>query len=143
MKFKIVAICAALFGILLTPEFSQATLVFIVNSKNETKEVSRKFLADAFLKKITFWHNGEIILPIDLQVNSPVRNEFSEQILNRPVTAIRSYWQQMIFSGQSIPPVEYDHEEQVIRFVGGHANALGYVSDKAVLGPNVKAVPLK
>ncbi len=143
MKIRTIAIWIGLSGLLLKPEFSCADLVIIVNSRNATKELSRKFLADTFLKKITFWNNGDLILPIDLQSNSSTRREFSEEVLNRPVTAIRSYWQQMIFSGQAIPPVEYDHEDQVVNFVGTHANALGYVSEKTSLGPNVKTVSLK
>ena len=145
MKAKSLSISIGLIliGAISAPDVSAASIKVIVNSKNKTKEVSRKFLADAFLKKITFWENGDSILPIDLESNSETRKEFSDLVLNKPVTAVRSYWQQMIFSGQTIPPVEFDTEAQVIRYVDSHSNAVAYVSANAALSSKVKVLSWK
>lgn len=115
----------------------------IVNANNKTKFITRKFLADVFLKKITFWEHGDSIIPVDLESDSETRKDFSDQVMNRSVTAVRSYWQQMIFSGQAIPPVEFDTEEQVVQYVASHPNALAYVSSKTTLNPKVKVISWK
>lgn len=146
MNFKpiiIIIICIALIGVVTGARAFDNSIKIIVNSSNRTKTVTRKFLADAFFKKITFWEYGESIIPVDLESDSTIRKEFSDEVMNRSVSAVRSYWQQMIFSGQTIPPVEFDTEEQVVQYVGSHPNAVGYVSAKAVLNPKVKTISWK
>jgi len=60
-----------------------------------------------------------------------VRRRFSEQVLNRSVTAVRSYWQQIIFSGRDVPPPELGGDAEVLEFVKKHVGAIGYVSGAA------------
>ena len=145
MKFKyiLIGIWLTLIGVISIPLVKADSIKIIVNSNNRTKVLTRKFLADAFFKKITFWDHGESIIPVDLESDSETRKIFSTLIMNRPVAAVRSYWQQMIFSGQAIPPVEFDTEEEVIQYVGSHPNALAYVSDKAALNLKVKTISWK
>jgi len=104
--------------------------------------VDRKFLSEAFLKRTTRWPGGAAIKPVDLGSDSPVRRRFSEDVLNRSVSAVKSYWQQMIFSGRAIPPPELETDEEVVRYVSKHAGAIGYVSGAGDL-PGVKVVTLK
>jgi ABC-type phosphate transport system substrate-binding protein len=114
----------------------------IVNPRNSIASADRSFLADAFLKKTTRWRSGDVILPADLGADSPVRRKFTEDVLNRSVTAVRSYWQQMIFSGRDIPPPELDSDEEVVRYVVKHPGAVGYVSGSADVGA-AKVVSVK
>jgi ABC-type phosphate transport system substrate-binding protein len=100
----------------------------IVNPANPNAILERRFVADAFLKKSTRWPGGETIRPVDLGSDSPVRRRFSEEVLGRSVAAVKSYWQQLIFSGRAIPPPELDSEEEVIRYVTRYPGAVGYVS---------------
>lgn len=102
--------------------------VVIVHRSNPTRSVSRTFLADAFLKRTTRWPNGETLRPVDQRQSSAVRAQFSERVLQRPVPAVRSYWQQIIFSGRGVPPVELDSDRDVVRYVGTHLGAVGYVA---------------
>src|SRR5579872_576679 len=71
--------------------------VVIANPNNPVEQVERKFLEDAFLKKITQWPNDQVIRPVDLSPNSPVRQKFTEDVLKRTLSAVKSYWQQRIF----------------------------------------------
>jgi ABC-type phosphate transport system substrate-binding protein len=114
----------------------------IVNTNNPAKTVSRKFLASVFLKKITFWDDGEPVLPVDF-VDPEVRSTFSSEVLKKPVTAVRSYWQQMIFSGQAVQPLELDSEQEIVKYVSSHSNAIAYVSGGAVLSSQVKTISWK
>jgi hypothetical protein len=106
----------------------------IVNAENKVSGVSREFLANAFLRNVRDWDSGEGIAPVDLQPSSPVREEFSRRVLLRSIAAIRSYWQQRIFSGRGVPPPELESDAAVVRYVINNRGAVGYVSKSAELG---------
>jgi ABC-type phosphate transport system substrate-binding protein len=100
----------------------------IVNPDNATSAVERKFLAEAFLKKVTRWPNDELIRPVDQDSSASARHAFSDGVLKRSVAAVKSYWQQMVFSGGGVPPPELDDEGDVVKFVLRNRGAVGYVS---------------
>jgi hypothetical protein len=39
-----------------------------------------------------------------------------------------AYWQQQIFSGRGVPPLELSTETAVVEYVRAHPGAVGYVS---------------
>lgn len=100
----------------------------IVNAANPVSGLDRGFVAEAFLKKTTRWPNDELIRPVDLAADSPVRRRFSDEILKKSVAAVKSYWQQLVFSGRGLPPPELDNEDQIVRFVLKNPGGIGYVS---------------
>lgn len=105
----------------------------IVHPNNPLRSADRAYVADAFLKKLTRWQDGEPIRPVDLRADNPVRRRFSENVLKRSVGAVRSYWQQRIFSGRDVPPPELESDENVVGFVAKFPGAIGYVSGAAKL----------
>jgi len=113
------------------PQSLPAPYVVIVHRGNPTTTVSRAFLADALMKRVSRWPHGETIRPVDLSIDSSIRRRVTDEILHRTVQAIRSYWQQMIFSGRGVPPVEFASERDVVRYVATHPGAVGYVSGTA------------
>jgi ABC-type phosphate transport system substrate-binding protein len=114
----------------------QSATVFrvIVHPSNPTAAVSREFVADAFFKRTMRWQNGSAIRPVDLRPDSPVRNGFSDAVLQRSVAAVRSFWQQRIFSGRDLPPPELSSDQAVVDYVVKSPGAIGYVSTSANLG---------
>ena len=106
----------------------------IAHPSNAANQVERGFIADAFLKKVTRWNDGVLIRPVDQLSDAPVRRQFSEQVIKRSVTAVKSYWQQLIFSGREVPPPELDSDDAVVQYVSKHPGALGYVSGAANIG---------
>ena len=111
-----------------------AELRIVVHPSNAMRSAAPSFLADAFLKKVTRWPSGETIRPLDQAPSSPVRRLFSRSILKKTVSAVRSYWQQRIFSGRDVPPPELDSDAAVIAYVERNPGAIGYVSSAAKLG---------
>jgi ABC-type phosphate transport system substrate-binding protein len=106
----------------------------IVNPRNPAASVERTFLEEAFLKKVTAWPDDQVIRPVDLAPDSPVRRVFTHDILNRSVEAVKNYWQQRIFSGRDVPPPELSRDEEVVQFVLKHEGGVGYVSGTADVG---------
>jgi hypothetical protein len=47
------------------------------------------------------------------------------------VAAVKSCWQQQIFSGRAVPPMEKAAESQILAFVKQNPGAVGYVSEAA------------
>lgn len=113
---------------------SAPPFVVIIDSKNPYTTLDREFITDAFLKKATRWPNGDVIKPVDLPGSSPVRERFSNDVLKRSVSAVKSYWQQIIFSGRDVPPSEVATDDDVVKYVTTHPGAIGYVSGTARLG---------
>ena len=120
---------------------SGSSVRLIVHPSNTVASFERAFLADAFLKKATRWPDGEAIEPVDQRYGTPVRDRFSEHVLRRSAAAIRSYWQQRIFTGRGVPPPELDSDAAVLRYVQTHRGGVGYVSESAAISAvNVIAI---
>lgn len=114
----------------------------IVNPANPMDELDRRFLAEAFLKKSTRWPNDDLVRPVDLNPGSAVRRAFSDDVVKKSVSTVKSYWQQMVFSGRGVPPPEMASEDEVVSFVLKNRGAVGYVSTSTnVLG--AKILPLR
>lgn len=105
----------------------------IVNPANPLTTISKAQLSKLLLKKEMKWENGKDVLPVDLKANSKTREVFSAEIHGRPVSAIKAFWQKMIFSGRQIPPPEIESDQAVIDYVSGHPGAVGYISSKTAI----------
>jgi ABC-type phosphate transport system substrate-binding protein len=114
----------------------------IVDPESPMASATRELVAEAFLKTSTRWPDGEAIRPVDQRPDSSARKAFSDSILKRTVSAVRSYWQQRIFSGRGVPPPELDSDEAVVKYVSGHRGAVGYVSAAAKTG-ETKVITVK
>jgi hypothetical protein len=100
----------------------------VVHPTNPESLATRQLVSDVFLKKVSRWPNGEPIRPVDLALGSAVREVFSQNVLRRSAAAVRSYWQQRIFTGRGVPPPEVASDADVLRYVREHAGGIGYVS---------------
>jgi ABC-type phosphate transport system substrate-binding protein len=105
-----------------------ADYVVIVNAQNAVHSISPKDLSLIFLKKNTRWPNGQKIELIALPDTTPASIRFDKEIFKRSPAAIRAYWQQEIFSGRSVPPVEKTTDEEIVAFVASNPGAIGYVA---------------
>jgi ABC-type phosphate transport system substrate-binding protein len=114
----------------------------IVNAANPTTALTKEDLARVYLKKMSSWKNGAAVTVVDLGPKSPVRAEFSVSVLGRDVPTMKNYWQQSLFSGRGVPPIEQPSEAQVVAFVAANPGAIGYVSSDTQLTENVKTIPV-
>jgi hypothetical protein len=114
-----------------SPPEPEAPYLVIVHPSNAVASLSREFLTNAFLKRTTRWPAGGAIVPADLAPRSAVRRRFTEDVLGRTVEAVRFYWQQVVFSGRGVPPIELDGDEAAVRFVLSNPGGVAYVSGSA------------
>jgi ABC-type phosphate transport system substrate-binding protein len=102
-----------------------------VNNSVSVSSLSKKAASDFFLKKTTKWENGTAVMPVDQLDSSNTREGFSKAVHGKTAAAVKSYWNQQIFSGRDVPPVEKKSDAEVLSFVRSNAGAIGYVSDAA------------
>nr|WP_321406371.1 substrate-binding domain-containing protein [uncultured Carboxylicivirga sp.] len=114
--------------IVFTGETLAQSYKVIVNNTNSISTISKKDISQIFLKKKTKWENGVAIVPVDLTINSTTRELFTTEVHNKKISAIRSYWQQAIFSGAATAPIEKGADKEVIEYVKNNAGAIGYIS---------------
>jgi ABC-type phosphate transport system substrate-binding protein len=100
----------------------------IVHPSNQVKSLSRKQLAAMFLKKQDSWESGALVIPVDQPERAAVRQTFSREVLGKPPAAVKSYWNQLVFSGRNVPPAERTTDDDVVNFVKNTPSAVGYVS---------------
>jgi len=110
----------------------------VVNEANPTDSLDKSSISKIFLKKTSRWENRVRVLPVDLPAQSPVRDAFSEDVLDKSVSAIKSYWQRMIFSGRDVPPPEVQTGAAVLQFVAANEGAIGYVAAETELIPGTE-----
>ncbi|HYR28390.1 MAG TPA: hypothetical protein VEU30_07990 [Thermoanaerobaculia bacterium] len=103
----------------------------IVNNANDVTSLAKKDLVQYFLKKNTKWGNGTPVAAVDQTEKSAARERFTLEVHGKSVSALKSYWQQQIFSGRDVPPVEKSSDAQVVAFVKQNPGAIGYVAEGA------------
>jgi hypothetical protein len=114
--------------------------VVVVNVTNPVAQMKALEVSNLFLKKTTAWKDNQRVLPVDLTAPASMRESFCRKVHNRGPAAVKSYWQQMIFSGREVPPSEKSSAAEVLSFVRANRGAIGYVPSGTSLGPGVKAI---
>ena len=137
--FKLLAVLALVAAPAARAEAQDAYRV-IVNTANPASQISRTELARIFMKKRTTWESGTAVVVVDQTERSSTRAQFSNQVLGKDVAAMKSYWQQSLFSGRGVPPLEKGSDTQVAQFVASNDAAIGYVSGSAPLPAGVKVL---
>ena len=122
---------------------SAAPFRLIVNASNPVASVTKEQAAKIFYRKQRSWASGEVIVPVDLAEPSPVRKAFSTRVLGKDAAAMKGYWQQLIFTGKGVPPLEKATEAEAIAFVAATPGAVAYVAPTTTLPPAVKVVAVQ
>lgn len=133
MSFKKINIWVGVFSLCMLFHLNAgepADFIVIVHKSNPVKSLDKNKLSEIFLKKVQVWESDELILPIELKEDAPVRMTFSTRIHEKKVSKIKAYWQKQIFSGRGIPPPEKASDLEILKYIEENPNAIGYVSAK-------------
>jgi len=114
----------------------------IVRAGNKTISLTRKEISNIFLKKMTRWPDQTSITPFDLKYDSAARGIFSKNIHGRSPSFIKNYWQQKIFAGYELPPLEKE-PAVVLQAVGSTEGGIGYVPGDLELPKSVKEIEVR
>jgi ABC-type phosphate transport system substrate-binding protein len=111
------------------PAFAQERSFKVIGNPATTpSSVSKRELAQVFLKRKKTWPSGQSATPVDQRGNDVVRARFSDEVLGKSLEMVESHWQAQVFSGKGTPPKEMRSDAEVIDFVRRTPGAVGYVS---------------
>jgi ABC-type phosphate transport system substrate-binding protein len=125
-------------------EAQSGKYVVVVNPRNPIKRLNATQLSKIYLGKLQGWDiDGKIepVVVLDQKAGSPLRAQFTQDILRKSVAEADAYWRQEIYAGRSFPPLEQSEDEaltQVRTSIGG----IAYVSATADL-KGVKVVSVR
>jgi ABC-type phosphate transport system substrate-binding protein len=108
---------------------AQTGFRLIVHPANPVTTLRAAVVSKLFLRKQTKWPTGQPVEPVDQAESSPVRRKFSPAIHDMDVPSVKSFWQEMVFSGRGEPPPERTSDAAVIAYVRANPNAVGYIGD--------------
>jgi len=106
-----------------------ADLYIIANKDLPAAQLAKDDIAAIYLLKKKHWENGDDIMPINLPAQAEARNRFTAEIFDSTPDKLGSYWDQMLFKGET-PPATQNSEQAVILFVERIKGAIGYVETK-------------
>jgi ABC-type phosphate transport system substrate-binding protein len=134
-------LCLYLFAITMSfggarPLPAQEGYVVIVHASNPGTAMRSADVSKLFLRKTTKWPNGTKAQPIDLGVSAIARRKFSDSVHQMDVPSIKSYWQELVFSGRGEPPPERPSDADIVEYVRANKGAIGYVA----IAPNTPGV---
>jgi ABC-type phosphate transport system substrate-binding protein len=114
----------------------------VIHPSNPATALPKAQVSQLFLKKVTRWPDGRTVKPVEPPARSSAREAFCEAVHGKSSSAVRSYWNQLIFTGRDVPPVEKESDEEVVAYVRGNEAAIGVVSTGAALA-GVKVLELR
>lgn len=124
-------------------EAQRGSFVVVAHESNPISAVRSDELSKMFLKKITVWRTKKPVVVVDQAETTKIRQQFSRDVHHRDLQSVQSYWQTQIFSGRAVPPQQRGSDAEVMVFVAGNPNAIGYVSATATLAPGLKVLTIE
>ncbi len=101
-------------------------LLIIASALVPENTVSVKELADIYIMKKQNWSNGIKVIPVNREVASTEREEFSKEIFNLSPQQLSDYWNRLRFQGK-LPPSVQTSDQAVLNFVRSIPGAIGYI----------------
>lgn len=142
MRAPLLALVVSLTLLPAGPTRAEEAFKVIVHPSNQASTITRRELADMFLKKLTRWPDGEAVHPVEPPEASTTRAHFLNAVIGRSAYAVKMFWSRRVFEGRDVPPVQKRSEDEVVAFVRSTPGAVGYVSPgTAAAGVKVVTLP--
>jgi hypothetical protein len=118
---------------------AMADVVAVVSAKSPLTELSRNQIANLFLGNASMLVNGEPVIPIDMAVGTPLRDEFYASYAAKSPAQIRAHWSKLIFTGRGQPPKEAASSSDLKKLIVDNPRAIGYL-DSGKIDASVRAL---
>ncbi len=134
MGIAIRSLMLALF--LVFPLSGTAELVVIVNPASGVESMDDGDVVNIYMGRYQKLSSGITAFPVDL---SPQRSAFYQQLVDKTLPEINSYWARLVFSGRASPPRQVQDADEVMAIVSNNRGAIGYV-DRSMVDDRVSIV---
>jgi ABC-type phosphate transport system substrate-binding protein len=102
----------------------------VVHPDNPVGQLTAAQVSRLFLKKTLRWPEGRPVQPVE-PAAPRLRERFALAVHGKSLDAVKAYWNQLIFSGRDVPPLEKADDAGVLAYVRANPGAVGYVSPGA------------
>ncbi len=121
------------------PARASDLLVIANPAAGDVGPLSANAVAAMYLLRLTIWPNGTHIIPVNRELGSAMRTDFTALILKQDLATLSAYWNEMHFKGK-VPPLIQPSESAMLAFVQKVPGAIGYIdAATAPLGVRVVA----
>lgn len=127
MKPRTIAVSVAL---ALAAPAAAGDYKIVVNPSNPVSALRRSEVSRIFLKQSVRFPDGRAAEPVVL-AGGRAHARFCEEVHGKSPEAVRAFWNQQVFSGRNVPPVEKSQDRDVIAYVLSHPGGIGVVSGDA------------
>lgn len=136
IKSFLVIICFSFFM------FKAHSVVFIVNEKNPVSNLSKQQILNFYFKKVRQWPDGNEVRFFDRSDESPERNIFLKDILNKTSRDLEEFWiGQKLYTGNSAPS-QLSSDKMVKHMVMHFPGAIGYVRADFPITEGIKKIEI-
>lgn len=123
------ALAAALAFVTVT---AYAEEVVVIVNKDNPNIVDRQYIARLYTGAVRGWPDGSPAFPVDQVEGSETRAVFYATVVGKSQATVRALWQQIIFSGNGLPPRIVSPDAAMKRLVATNRNAIGYILSSQV-----------
>jgi ABC-type phosphate transport system substrate-binding protein len=129
-------VCAVL---MVTVAPARAELVVIARADSSIGRLSRQEIINIYMGRYRKLKDGTFATPLDIAGESPERQYFYRQLLDKTLAEINAYWARLVFSGKTTAPDQVGSQREVLERVARDPSVIGYV-EKNNLNARVKVV---
>ena len=116
-------------------------VVVVANSSVSVTAIPPDDLREIFLGAKYSLSNGAKVTPVLLK-SGPVHDLFLKSYLGKTAEGFRTWWLQIVFTGQGLLPKTFASEADLVDYVSRTRGAIGYATRANVRG-SVKCIPIK
>lgn len=118
---------------------SASDLLVIANpAAGDVGPMSANAIAAMYLLRLNAWPNGTHVIPVNRELGSAIRADFTALVLKQDLATLAAYWNEMHFKGK-VPPLIQPSEAAMLAFVQKVPGAVGYI-DAATAPVGVKVI---
>lgn len=117
----------SLFPLLVPAAALASGFVVIANSNVAESSLSKKELQAIYLGEKVKWESKRYI-KISVLEDGTVYKNFLQTVLGKTPSQFDQHWVRMVTTGRASMPQSFGESKQVVDFVAGHPNAIGFVA---------------
>lgn len=111
---------------------ARAEIVVVVNLENPVHDLSHRELVDLYMGRNLHFPDGSLVLRLDQEPDSAIREQFYRTLVNKSVAEVNAYWAKLLFTGRATPPQPVNGSKSVLDAVRNNRNAIGYIESDQV-----------
>lgn len=135
---------AILIALFLFPSIvSSAELTFIVNKKNTNDSITHDELKQIYKAENYSWPNSSDIQVVDYKKNTAQKKLFCKEFLMMSPLQLYKKWIRSSLEGKGKPVMLYSSSEEIIKYVEGNKDAIGYLIGSKDKSGRVKVLSVK